>query len=430
MAERLAVLHLDGDSFFASVEAAKDPSLRGRPIVTGRERGIATAMSAEAKRLGIGRSTPIFQIRKEWPQVVIVDSDYEAYATYCHRMMEIVRRSVSDLEEYSIDECFATLPLRLLGPDPAAIAEAEELLRRIQGEIWVELGITVSLGLAPTKVLAKVASKTRKPRGVTVLPHALREEFLRDMPVGKVWGIGSRTAVFLGNHGVRTALDLARMPEAWVMKECDKRLRELWHELRGEQVLSVETEHDLNKSVHRTRSFSPASDDRARVYGELSRNAEGACAKLRHRGITARHLSIFLKTSDFTYARADTPLPVATASPTTLLSFARALFDRIYMPGTKYRATGVLLSGIAPEGIETGDLFGATDREEDRTGLFRTIDRLGRRFGEHAVHVASSTTAIARERAEEDRRLSGRGYLPGQKAFSRPLVVPFLGDVF
>ena len=156
-----AILHIDGDSFFASCEIAKDPSLRGKPVITGQERGIASSMSYEAKARGITRGMRLFEIKKICPEAVILPSDYETYSLYSKRMGAIVRRYTGEIEEYSIDECFADLtglrrPLHL---SYKAIAE------KIKREIESELGMTFSVGVGLNKVTSKIASKWKKPSG-------------------------------------------------------------------------------------------------------------------------------------------------------------------------------------------------------------------------------------------------------------------------
>src|SRR5437667_7069089 len=154
-----AVVHIDGDAFFASCEQSRRPALQGRPVVTGKERGIAASMSYEAKARGVMRGMRLAEIRQVCPEAVILPSDYETYSLLSARFFAIVRRYTPDVEEYSIDECFADLtglrrPLRM---------SYLQIATRIQHELHTELGCTFSVGLAPNKVVAKIASRWRKP---------------------------------------------------------------------------------------------------------------------------------------------------------------------------------------------------------------------------------------------------------------------------
>lgn len=187
-----AIIHIDGDGFFASCEIALNPKLKGKAVVTGRERGIATAMSQEAKTLGIFRGMPIFKIKKLYPEAVVVESNYHHYGMFAQRMYDIVRRYTDLVEEYSIDECFADIT----GLEKKGVTYTD-IARSIKDTLKNELGMTFSLGLGPTKVIAKVASKWNKPDGFSVITSEEIPNFLKDLQVGKVWGIGPQTSLAL-----------------------------------------------------------------------------------------------------------------------------------------------------------------------------------------------------------------------------------------
>ena len=207
-----AILHIDGDAFFASCEQSRRPQLQGRPVVTGKERGIAASMSYEAKARGVRRGMRLAEIRKICPEAVILPSDYETYSLLSTRFFAIVRRYTPEVEEYSIDECFADVtglrrPLRM---------SYVQIAERIKHDLDTELGFTFSVGLAPNKVVAKIASKWAKPSGLTAIPGRELHRYLAQLPVEHVWGIGHQTTALLHKHGVQTALQFAQQPEAWV----------------------------------------------------------------------------------------------------------------------------------------------------------------------------------------------------------------------
>jgi Nucleotidyltransferase/DNA polymerase involved in DNA repair len=420
-------MHLDGDAFFVSVEAAKDPSLRGKPVVTGQERGIASAMSYEAKKLGITRATPVFQIRKQFPQVRIVNSDYDSYSVFSRRMFDIIRRYTSVVEEYSIDECFADFT------DVSGFAEnPRPTLEALKHDIHKELGISVSLGLGPTKVLAKTASKSQKPNGLTIIAgmgQGLRDiELLLDRTqISSVWGIGSATSIALRRRGVSTALELARKPLSWVEEHFPKPVAEMWYELNGISVHRVHAtgieQSETQKSIMKTRTFSPASNNKVQVFSELSKNIENACRKAREEGLCAREFSVYLKTSEFSYRRHWARLAAPTNDPFVIIPEARKLFEQIFDPTRRYRATGVSLYSLVGESAVQEDLFGISHADKDRAEVFRAADRLNRRYGRGLVHIATSLLALRRE--EKDERTLP--FLP--RGVHRRLVVPFLGDV-
>jgi len=214
-----AIVHIYGDAFFASCEQSRRPKLQGRPVVTGKERGIAASMSYEAKARGVTRGMRLGDIRKVCPEAVILPSDYETYSLLSKRLFAIVRRYTPDVEEYSIDECFADLtglrrPLRM---------SYIQIAQRIKKALDTELGFTFSVGLAPNKVVAKIASKWQKPSGLTAIPGRELHRYLAKLPVQNVWGIGPNTTALLRKHGIETALEFAQKPEPWVKKYLSKR---------------------------------------------------------------------------------------------------------------------------------------------------------------------------------------------------------------
>src|SRR5437867_11190304 len=209
-----AIVHIDGDAFFASCEQSRDPKLKGKPVITGKERGIVSSMSYEAKARGVTRAMRLFEVRKLCPDAILLPSDYETYSLLSKRLFAIVRCFTPDVEEYSIDECFADLTgLRLaLGMKYITMAQ------KIKESLDAELGFTFSVGLAPNKVIAKLASKWKKPSGLTAIPGRELHRFLAKLPVEKVWGIGPNTTALLQKYDVHTALECAQRPEEWVRK--------------------------------------------------------------------------------------------------------------------------------------------------------------------------------------------------------------------
>ncbi|MDP6625313.1 MAG: DNA polymerase IV, partial [Nitrospinota bacterium] len=224
-----AIAHVDADAFFASCEQAVDPELKGKPVITGKERGIVAAASYEAKAKGVKRATNLFQAKKVCPDLIMLPSDYETYSLFSVRMFEIFRRFSPDVEEYSIDEAF----IDLTGLRRSFHGSYKSIVRKIQTTVEKELDITVSVGLSVSKVLAKIASKHKKPKGLTAIPGREIHRYLANLQVDKVWGIGANTAAHLRKLGVNTALKFARKDEEFVKKHLTKPHIEIWHELNG-----------------------------------------------------------------------------------------------------------------------------------------------------------------------------------------------------
>jgi DNA polymerase-4 len=395
-----AILHLDADAFFASCEQAVKPELRGRPVITGKERGIVAAASYEAKARGVERGMRLFEVKKVCPEAVLVPSDYETYSLFSMRMFEIMRRFTPDVEEYSIDEAFADLTgLRRTFHGPYG-----DIARRIQEAVEAELGITVSVGVSLSKVLAKVASKHRKPHGLTLIPGRDIHLYLRDLPVGKLWGVGPNTASFLAKHGIHTALGFARADERFVEKHLSKPYREVWHELNGRSLYPVVREEKSSyQSISKARTFTPPSEDERFVFAQLARNLENACIKARRHRLAATRFIVFLRTQDFRHSGAEMKLSRATAYPTELFSSLREGFGRSYRRGVLYRQTGVVLAGLVSEGRVQYSLFDDAARVERLSRVYGVVDEISRAFGKHTLQHAASLPAKLQARHEGER---------------------------
>ena len=269
-----AILHIDGDAFFASCEQSRDPSLRGKPVITGKERGIASSMSYEAKARGVTRGMRLSDIKKVCPDAVFLPSDYETYSLLSTRFYAIERRYTPEVEEYGIDECFADITglRRLHRTSYAKIAE------KIKHDLDTELGFTFSIGLGPNKLIAKIGSKWKKPSGLTVIPGREIHIFLKDLPVEKLWGVGPATTAFLNKYGIKTALQFAQQHENFVHSKLSKPFVEIWQELNGHCILQLETKpKESYASIQKVKTFTPPSSDRTFVFSQLCKNIENAC---------------------------------------------------------------------------------------------------------------------------------------------------------
>lgn len=421
-----AIVHFDGDSFFASVEQAKDWRLKGKPVVTGGERGAVTSLSVEAKRLGAQRGMPMQEIRRLCPGVIVLAGDYTAYSIYARRMYAIARTFTDKVEEYSIDECFADIT----GLEEAHGMSYVEIARRIKDTLEESLGITFGVGLAPSKTLAKVASKRHKPAGFTPLPAEKIEEYLADTEIYDIWGLGGALSGRLRSLGVCTALDFIRKEDAWLKEHgFAKPVRDTWLELRGHPVLSLGSSRErLPHSVMKTRTFAPPSSDRSFILSQLSKNVEAACAKVRRSGMKATAVSFYLKTQEFTYHGVQLDLPAAYDTPPEILRCMSKRFPEVYAPGVLYRATGVTLRGLTTTASVMPDLFGAYARAEERSSAFMALDQVNRRWGRNTVYLGSSMRAFTARDAAYRKRVE-HPFLSVDPQKKRVLNIPYLGEV-
>ena len=395
-----AILHLDADAFFASCEQAIHPELKGRPVITGKERGIVAAASYEAKAMGIKRGVRLSDVKKICPDAVILPSDYETYSLFSLRMFSIIRRFTPDVEEYSIDEAFADLTgLRRHFHGPYSL-----IAQQMQETVEKELGITVSVGVSLSKVLAKIGSKHRKPRGITMIPGREIHQYLRDLDIGSVWGIGPNTAAYLRKYNISTALDFARKNEEFITKHLSKPYIEIWHELNGRSMYPVVTESKSSyQSISKAKTFTPPSKEESFVFAQISRNLENACIKARRYGLAATRLVIFLRRQDFADSGTEIKLTCPSAHPSDLFGPLREGFDNIYRPSTLYRQTGVVLAGLVAEAKVQYTLFDDTAKIEKMSRVYDAIDMLSEKFGKYTVQHAASLQTETQSQHEGDR---------------------------
>lgn len=385
-----AIVHIDADSFFATCEQALHPEWKGKPVVCGKERGIAASMSYEAKARGVTRAMRLSDIKKICPDAIFVSSDYETYSLFSKRMFEIMRRYSSMVEEYSIDEGFIDITglRRSLGMSYKKIAE------KMRDDIVNELGISVSAGLAPTKVLAKVASTWDKPMGMVCMPGREAHRYLKQLPVGKVWGIGPQTTNYCAQLKIFSALDFASREPEWIAQHFTKPHQEIHRELRGVSVYGVAPEEKTRYvSISKTKTFTPPSKNKEFVWGQLVKNIENACIKARRYKLGAREILIFLKTQSFNSKGTKAKLTRVSCFPHELLPIARELFNECYREGGEYRSTGVVLANLIEHRPTQMDLFEEPVKLEYMQNLYNAVDILSKKYGKHTVHSAASLPA-------------------------------------
>lgn len=371
------ILHLDGDAFFASVIQASIPSLKGKALVVGRERGIATAVSYEAKKHGIRRGMTIPEIKRIYPQCIIRESDYELYSLFSRKMFSIMRSFTPMVEEYSIDEAFADLeglrrPLNM---------NYEDIGRAIKQKVESSLGVTVSVGISLSKTLAKLASSSQKPSGFTIKDGLSIEPLLKNSKVQDVWGIGQNTGAYLNKYGIYTAYEFVSKPEDFITTHLSKPYYEIWKELRGDRVYEVDPNKKTTyKSIAHTRTFPPTTN-KEELWSRLLLHVEEAFDKARRYNYTVGKVSIFLKTQKFHFHHLEITLPQQTSYPLLIHKPLREAFEKIYRPKTEYRAAGCTVSNLSEEKISQSSLFSDTKFEEKTAKVYAAIKDTKIHFG-------------------------------------------------
>jgi DNA polymerase-4/DNA polymerase V len=382
-----SILHNDADAFFASCEEAIHPELRGLPIVTGAERGIIACASYAAKAMGIKRGVSIHDARRLCPNLIILPSDYETYSLFSKRMFDIMRQFSPQVEEYSIDEAFVDIS----GLRRVHHGSYESIAGKIKREIESDLGITVSIGLSLTKVLAKIGSQHRKPGGMTPIPGGEIARYLRSLPIEKVWGIGPATTSYLNKMGVTTALDFATLPEITVRKGLTKPGIEIWQELRGESVYPVSAEEkNTYASISKMKTFTPPTGHRAYLYAQLVRNLESACIKARRYHLAALRIVAILRKQNFQDRGCEMRLNRPSSYPVELAVVLKGMFDELFQEKEVYRATAVILLDLKPDMPMQLSLFDDPQHVDRACKTYLAVDLLNQKYGKHAVHLGAS----------------------------------------
>jgi len=354
-----AILHIDGDSFFASVMRSINPSLIGKPLVTGKERGIATAISYEAKKFGITRGMPYFEIKKKCPECLFIESDYDLFSLVSSRMFSIMKTYSPFVEEYSIDEGF----IDITGLRSMHKQSYEEIALTIKKELERKLNITVSVGLSITKSLAKLASSYRKPSGFTPVQGKHIEYLLKNRTTRNIWGIGPNTTSYLEKLNVKTALEFALLSEEFITSHLSKPYYEIWQELRGKKIFELQIDKkETYKSISKTETFTPPTNNKELLWARLIDHVEDAFKKARMYNYTVGKIDVFLKTQQFIYKTATYKLLNKTAFPLSIHADIRKTFESIYSSHHQYRTTGCTISDLEDAAMTQASLF-----EESKT---------------------------------------------------------------
>jgi DNA polymerase-4 len=399
-----AILHVDMDAFFVSVELLERPELRGKPVVVGggpNQRGVVTAASYEARKFGVHSAMPLRTAGRLCPQAVFLDGHHEKYGEWSDRVATILAKFSPIVEMVSIDEAYLDLAgtERLHGPPLAA---ADKLLRTITRTTE----LPCSAGLATTRLVAKVASDQAKPRGLVWVAPGREARFLAPLPVGKIPGIGEVTERALRALGIETVDQLAAVAPEKLEKIFGQWGDALYRKARGgdsyEFVIDAEP-----KSISHNHTFGEDTNDTEALHSLLSHLSQKACKRLREAGLSTRTLTLTIRYAGFdTHTRART-LSEPTQLDADIFRVLQRLFAEHRDMERKIRLLGVSLSGLT-HGGEQLDLLDA-ERRERLEKLTRATDKLRDRFGFGKVQFGGSLRADSSKDERDAPRLSTLG---------------------
>lgn len=374
----------DVNSFYASCEKVFRPDLRNRPVVVlSNNDGCVIARSAEAKRLGIKMGVPWFQLKTaQFPEPIITfSSNYELYASLSNRVMSHLEELAPRVEQYSIDEMF----LDIRGID--SCIDYEDFGRQLRAHVRSGTGLTIGVGMGPTKTLAKSAQWASKewPQfgGVLALTShnpKRTEKLLSLQPVEEIWGVGRRISKTLNSMGITTALQLAHANPVFIRKNFNVVLERTVRELNGESCISLEEAPPPKQQIVCSRSFGERVTTYEAMRQAVCQYAERAAEKLRGERQFCRHIAVFVKTSPFAVSEpyygnvASEKLMTPTQDTRDIIAAAVKALDRIWVNGHRYAKAGCMLNDFTPTGVSQLNLFDDTQPRSNSNQLMKVVD--------------------------------------------------------
>ena len=376
------ILHVDMDAFYASVEQLDQPELQGKPVIVGgsaESRGVVSAASYEARKYGIHSAMPMNTALKLCPQAILLPVRMNRYQEVSQKIFEIFASYTPQVEPISIDEAFLDVTgcSRFRG-------SASEIGQAIKAKIKEKTGLTASVGIAPNKFLAKLASDLEKPDGFVIITEENKQKILDPLPVSKIWGVGKVTCQVLADHGIKTIGDLRKKSLAFLKSILGNPAEELLELAQGIDHRPVEAEHQA-KNLSSEQTFATDIDDYETLRSVLYDQVQLITARLRHKRLLAKTITVKIRYANFSTITRHKTLPQATATTQTLWEAAHEVFNGWY----KKQAGALRLIGFGVSGLQTPssqqlELF-PDPQEQKQRQVDKALDAIHERFGKDAL---------------------------------------------
>ena len=393
------ILLVDCNNFYASCERVFNPSLIGKPVVIlSSNDGCVIARSNEAKALDIPMGAPAFQYDYIFKKhkVHVFSSNFALYGDMSARVMQVLASHAADIEVYSVDEAFLHIVDYAHEQDNAYYAAQAQLLIR---KVKQYTGIPISIGIGPTKTLAKIANKIAKKSGTAnyfdITDRADADHWLEQIEVGEIWGVGRRYAKLLIAHNITTAYALKYASDEWVRKKMTINGLKMVHELRGIPCFGLDEGIEPNKSFVVSRSFGhPITTLHHLQQAAATHAVTGAC-KLRQQGSMAAHVTAFVLFRHYQddqrlYESASVHLPLPTSFTPTIISAVKACIEKIYKPGLIYKKVGIMLNDIVSQDQLQMNLYTDSSNRKKHTDAMCMIDSINTKWGINTLTFAAT----------------------------------------
>ena len=384
-----SILHVDMDAFYASVEVVKDPSLTGKPVIVGGQggRGVVTSASYEAREFGVTSAMPMIRARRLCPHAIYLPNDFDSYLDFSRQIREVFHSVTPLVEPLSLDEAFLDVSgsVKLFG-DPPTIGH---LVKHRIGE----LGLTCTVGVAPNKFLAKLASTLAKPNGLLIVAPEEIESFLHPLPITALWGVGEQTAEALRKLGLKTVGDVAKLSRRTLERAIGDALGAHLHALANGRDDRAVVPDEAAKSVGSEETFAADIDSTDEVLRELLRLVDRTAGRLRSKGLCGRTVTMKVRFSNFKTITRSRTLEQAVDTPFEIYDVVRDLYQKLDPDRPRIRLLGVSVSGVVPgppkRQLELVEEVAGSASAERRSRATEAIDDIRERFGDEAVTQAT-----------------------------------------
>ena len=386
IAKQATILHVDMDAFFASVAERDNPELKGKAVVIGMgARGVVSAANYEARKFGIHSAMPVGRARRLAPHAIFLPVDMARYQEVSEHVMEIFHSFTPWVEPISLDEAFldVTGSQKLLGT-------GREIAVAIRKKVEEQEGITCSVGIAPSKFIAKLASANCKPNGMLEITSERILTFLHPLPIQAMWGVGPKTAEVLERLGLRTIEDIAKLPRATLIRALGEANGASLYELAWGRDYRDVTPEEPDRSISAAETFAQDLDNPEEILTEFLRLTERATARLRDRGLFAKTISIKVRFADFSTINRSKTLPLPIDSTHDVYEVVKGLYQALRIERARLRLVGVSLENLS-EGAPHQMMLG--EREVGWRQAEGAIDQARARFGKGSVRPARLISA-------------------------------------
>ncbi|EAU56000.1 ImpB/MucB/SamB family protein [Mariprofundus ferrooxydans PV-1] len=344
------------------------------------------AKTYDAKAAGIKTGMPIWDAKKLMPHATYLSADFRFYGLISEKMFSILRRYSPDMEVYSIDEGF----LDLNGTRQLWKKDYKGIAHDIRRAVHREVGITVSVGVSVTRILAKIASEYNKPNGVTIVPSSMIQLFLKRVKLSDVCGIGRNRLATLNKFSIHTPMDFVNADIEVIKQLLGKAGTDLWHEMKGTMAIGLELHAQLPKSMARTASMGEVTGNRKTIISHLIRHTSRLATELVTKRLLTKRITIFLRLKDFSSLSAQADFEYPTNNYFRLSRSVQAMMADLYQPNELYRACGIIAESITNAEDSMPDLFGVMKTDAKQASIFATMDDINKKYGRGTLRVAGA----------------------------------------